>query len=43
MLSKLLRYEGDVIDEVEFLVRSTRTPYIEDTSSSADDIEKAMK
>ncbi|EKO13906.1 MULTISPECIES: LIC_12238 family plasminogen-binding lipoprotein [Leptospira] len=36
-------YEGDVIDEVEFLVRSTRTPYIEDTPSSVDDIEKAMK
>ncbi|EQA69557.1 LIC_12238 family plasminogen-binding lipoprotein [Leptospira noguchii] len=34
-------YEGDVIDEVEFLVRSIRTPYVEDPSN--DDIEKAMK
>ncbi|UOG39074.1 hypothetical protein MAL08_07285 [Leptospira noguchii] len=34
-------YEGDVIDEVEFLVRSIRTPYIEDPSNN--DIEKAMK
>lgn len=34
-------YEGDVIDEVEFLVRSIRTPYVEDPSNN--DIEKAMK
>ncbi|MGQ2871239.1 LIC_12238 family plasminogen-binding lipoprotein, partial [Leptospira santarosai] len=34
----------DVIDEVEFLVRSTRTPYTEDAPSPSDnDIEKAMK
>ncbi|EQA52729.1 LIC_12238 family plasminogen-binding lipoprotein [Leptospira kmetyi] len=38
-------YEGDVIDEVEFLVRSAQTPYMEDSPSSPadDDIEKAMK
>lgn len=37
-------YEGDVIDEVEFLVRSAQTPYMEDSpSASDDDIEKAMK
>ncbi|EKR65962.1 hypothetical protein LEP1GSC036_0780 [Leptospira weilii str. 2006001853] len=39
-----IAYEGDVIDEVEFLVRSTQTPYIEDIPSPSDnDIEKAMK
>ncbi|MDI7196364.1 hypothetical protein QMM61_06550 [Leptospira santarosai] len=39
-----IAYEGDVIDEVEFLVRSTRTPYTEDAPSPSDnDIEKAMK
>ncbi|WP_244247613.1 LIC_12238 family plasminogen-binding lipoprotein [Leptospira yasudae] len=38
-------YEGDVIDEVEFLVRSAQAaPYSEEpTSPTNDDIEKAMK
>ncbi|WP_225913542.1 LIC_12238 family plasminogen-binding lipoprotein [Leptospira yasudae] len=38
-------YEGDVIDEVEFLVRSAQAaPYSEEpTSPTDDDIEKAMK
>ncbi|XDD51498.1 hypothetical protein AB3N59_07115 [Leptospira sp. WS92.C1] len=37
-------YEGDVIDEVEFLIRSPRTGDPQEASSqAADDIEKAMK
>ncbi|EMJ93415.1 LIC_12238 family plasminogen-binding lipoprotein [Leptospira alstonii] len=40
-----IAYEGDVIDEVEFLVRPASTAYSEETpaSPSDDDIEKAMK
>lgn len=37
-------YEGDVIDEVEFLVRTPQGSFSEEPSSQADDdIEKAMK
>ncbi|AOP33649.1 hypothetical protein A0128_07200 [Leptospira tipperaryensis] len=37
-------YEGDVIDEVEFLVRTPKGSFSEEASSQADDdIEKAMK
>ncbi|MBM9501909.1 hypothetical protein JWG44_16765 [Leptospira sp. 201903071] len=37
-------YEGDVIDEVEFLVRTPKGSFSEEASSQTDDdIEKAMK
>ncbi|EMY76320.1 putative lipoprotein [Leptospira weilii serovar Ranarum str. ICFT] len=40
-----IAYEGDVIDEVEFLIRPASTVYAEETptSPSDDDIERAMK